>query len=47
MKFQVEEILDDLKLRMDKDKSIINKVFLETAIQNLQNYHEETKRKMV
>lgn len=47
MRYQTEEILDDLKMRLDNEKSIRNKVLLKNSIEALQSYHEETRRKIM
>ena len=47
MRYQIEDIIFDLKNKLEKDKSLRNRVFLEHAITNLTAYHEETKRKIV
>lgn len=47
MKYQTEDIITDLKERLEKEKSLRNKLFLKDSINSLQQYNEETKRKMI
>ena len=43
----MDEILSDLKNKLNDDKSLRNRVFLESAISNLTAYHEETRKKLI
>ena len=45
MRYPTDEILNDLRLRLENEKSIRNKVFLQASIESLQAYHEETRSK--
>ncbi|MFH1240622.1 MAG: hypothetical protein V1672_05405 [Candidatus Diapherotrites archaeon] len=47
MRYQTEDILNDLKMRLETEKGIRNKVLLQNSIESLQQYHEETRRKMM
>ena len=47
MKLILDEIITDLKQRLESDKSIRNKVWLKNAISNLKNYKGETEQKPV
>lgn len=46
MKYQTDDIINDLIMRLDTEKSIRNKVLLKNSIESLQQYHEETKSKL-
>ena len=45
MQYQTDDIINDLKMRLDNEKSIRNKVLLQNTIESLQQYHEETRSK--
>jgi len=44
MRLLIEDIVAELKLRLDKEKSIRNKVWLKDAISNLQEYKKATEK---